>query len=706
MNNQGKAELQLNVQAIDHNSDHLLSVMNLWRVNANWLGRMPKGGFMDYAARRHIIVGLDSEEQCVGYLMYRIVDQEARVVHLCVDKEYRGRGIAKKLMTYLSRVTQKLQGISLWCRRDYPINTMWHAFGFVPLGDKCGNNRDGKLLTFWRRSHNPPNLISILFQQKVETKLCVAIDADIFYDLYIDDDIDKDSQEAKSLLADWLQPNLELCLTNEIFNYINLKENSETREKLRQFAETFVHLHCSQEKFEAAYQLIRNCFSENLPLHERSNFHQLARAIASNAQFFVTLNQNLLNIEDKVYKKSKILIISPTDLIIRLDELRRETEYQPTRLSGTFLDKIRIKSGQQNLVLDRFLSYSKSEDKQDLQRRIRQFLGEPERFECFVIWENQENPVALIVYDRQETHELRIPLLRVKHDFLSPTIVRHLILLSISTSAKEQRHFTKIVDPFLEDITVSAIRQDNFIQVDTIWLKVNLATVDTASQLAIQLSILANQLGRKYNLCFQIANILNSSCSITNTHRMADIEKILWPAKIIDANIYNFVVPIKPIWAEALFDERLANQSCLENSIELALRREVVYYRSVKNPGGLQAPGRILWYVSQDKRSYCQEEIGAIRACSRLDEVIVGQPKILYQQFRRLGVYTYNDIQKINNNIEGNIMAIKFSDTEVFNNPISFTNAKKIAEGKISVRSPYKISNDTFKELYNLGIST
>jgi GNAT superfamily N-acetyltransferase/predicted nucleic acid-binding protein len=703
---------QLKIQTIDHNSEHLKTVMVLGRSNSSRLGQMPDGGFNDYAARRQIIVAVDSNEQCVGYLMYRIVNrQTARIVHLCVDKKRRSQGIARQLVKYLRQQTKDLYGIDLWCRRDYQVNGMWHTLGFVPQNEKPGNNQEGKLLTYWCLSNKVPDLISILVQQKFESKLCAAIDANIFYDLDTDDDLDQESNESKSLLADWLKPELELCLTEEIYNEIYRNENVQERERLREIAETFTRLYCNQEEFEAAQQLIRTLFGRNLTSNERSDFYQLARAIASKSQFFVTRDKKLLALEEQVYIKTKILIIRPTDLIIRLDELRRQTEYQSLRVAGTSISKKRLKSGQQNLVTDCFLAYAKSETKNSFVKRLHKFIAEPERFECYTIWDAQEKPVAIIVYDRQEKHELEVPLLRVKSNRLASTIARHLMLLFISTSAKEGRQFTKITDPYLEDVVIAAIQNDKFVKFENGWLKANLTITGTVSQLSLHLTHLGNTLGEKYNFCLKIADNLKAENAIVkDTQICADIEKTLYPAKIIDSNIPNFIVPIKPIWAEALFDEKLASQSCLsglESSLELALRRECVYYRSVKNSGGLQAPGRILWYISEDTRSYCNEQVGAIRACFRLDEIIIGKPKNLYKQFRRLGIYTYKDVLgRANNNEEGDVMALKFSDTELFNNPINLADVKLISEGKIAVFSHYRIESKVFEKLYNIGMST
>jgi hypothetical protein len=73
----------------------------------------------------------------------------------------------------------------------------------------------------------------------------------------------------------------------------------------------------------------------------------------------------------------------------------------------------------------------------------------------------------------------------------------------------------------------------------------------------------------------------------------SEIERMLWPAKISDAEIPTFIVPIRATWAQNLFDEGLANQELFGARPELVLKREQVYYRA-NQPCGLETPGRIL----------------------------------------------------------------------------------------------------------------
>jgi hypothetical protein len=182
---------------------------------------------------------------------------------------------------------------------------------------------------------------------------------------------------------------------------------------------------------------------------------------------------------------------------------------------------------------------------------------------------------------------------------------------------------------------------------------------------------------------------------------MAQIERRLWPAKVTDAEIPIFIFPIEPKWAMDLFDEELANQTIFGAKTELAFNREAVYYKSVTHSKQLQAPSRILWYVSHDN-AFCG--VGKIRGCSLIDEVNIGKPQELYQRFQRYGVYKLADINNINTNKNGNIMAIRFSQTELLRYPIHLRNIQEILNNKSTFQGILKINKTEFKKLYNLGV--
>lgn len=702
-------EIQVTIETIDDKSPHLPTVIELGDANKATLSFFPEGAFRTHAARRQIIVALDSQLSCIGYLLYGASSRYNRItiIHLCLASSYQGKGVARKLVDYLIQITQQYSGIGLTCRRDYKLDNFWSKLGFVAQYDESAKT-PGKLNTYWWSDHGHPNLFSTAAIHQRESKLCVVINADIFFDLYTNEP--SEIEESQSLLADWLQSELDLCLTEEIFNKINYLSNSIERKNQQRLAKSFTCLPCQNQTRDQAYQSLQAYFSQKDISIDDSDLRYLARTLASDVYILVTRDSQLLDIADDIYAKFRLSIIRPLDLIVQLDELRLNPEYQPIRLAGTSLEQKRVQNGQETIFNDYFQSDKQGEDKAEFQQKLRRFLAEPNKFDCFVIFEGEKQPLALVVYDRHKRYELEIPMLRVGENPLAATIAHHLIFQATSLSAREQRQFTRITDPRLQEAVTTAIQKDTFVKVNDGWLRANLAVAETASQLAERLTDLAINLGQEYNFCRQIANSINTENILLDIKTLLDIERFLFPAKIIDADIPTFIIPIQPFWAQQLFDARLANQTLFgATKTELALNREAIYYKAKNAPKELKpgVSGRILWYVSNDDdRGYT--EISAVRACSRFDEVVIGKPKDLYRRFRNLGVYEWENVllDVAHNKLDNDIMAIRFTDTEPLNNPIPLKKLQEILGKKVTMQGTFYISKEDFAKIYTLGTHT
>src|SRR5690606_12960751 len=119
--------------------------------------------FDAYAEKKLILVAEDSAENLLGYLLYRITPSrnDVSIVHLCIDKAKRGKGIATLLVKELQRSTQSLRGIGLRCRRDFSVSKLWPKLGFIPISEKVGKSLAGSTLTFWWYDHNHPTLFTM-----------------------------------------------------------------------------------------------------------------------------------------------------------------------------------------------------------------------------------------------------------------------------------------------------------------------------------------------------------------------------------------------------------------------------------------------------------------------------------------------------------------------------------------------------------------
>lgn len=701
--------LQFNIFEVDSSSKYLDTLMQLANTNSATLGFLPYGAFRRLADEGLILACITPETGCIGYLLYDISGYKVKLRHLCIAEQWRGEGAAKALIKYLKNKTYHLQGIQASCRRDYNLRGMWAALGFIAVHERLGRRKERSILTEWWLDYGHPNLLTSLTQQVTASKVCAAIDANIFYDIADEETSDEDSKESKVLLADWLEPELELCLTEEIKNEIDRNKNSRKRTELRRITSQFTLLSCSQEAFNNTCIRLHKVFPSALTESDASDLRQLARVISSDTKisFFVTRDKRLLEeVEEKIYAEFGLIIIHPIDLILRLDELCRETNYQPIRLAGTSIERKRVQSGEQDALITLFLDYAQGENKINFQRKLRQALSDLNHFECFTVGRKEADPIALIVYDRSNANELIIPILRFKDTQFTPTLLRHCIFECFSKAANEDRWFTRINETNLEPQTILALQEDSFLETTEGWLRANLKMAESSASLSVYLSHLCEVKGR-YESFLSLVEALGNQSLVNNSELAANIERILYPAKIIDAEIPSFIIPIRAWWAKDLFDKELAEEILWGAKEELALRREVVYYRSKQASGGLEAPGRILWYVSKSGGNSSYSTLGAVRACSRLDEIVIGKPIDLHKRFRRLGIYSFDDVLKTaKNDFDREIMAIRFSDTELFEKPIELRKIEQILERKISVRAPYKLTSKDFTMLYNSGTFT
>lgn len=180
-----------------------------------------------------------------------------------------------------------------------------------------------------------------------------------------------------------------------------------------------------------------------------------------------------------------------------------------------------------------------------------------------------------------------------------------------------------------------------------------------------------------------------------------DLERRFWPAKVYGEGVSCYVIPIRPGWATHLFDEQLAAGDMFGAFAHLALNRENVYYRRIKN-GAFQLPARILWYVSKEESL---PGTMAIRACSRLVSVEIDSAKELFSRYRRLGIYEWRDVLKTAEDVPtGQIMALRFADTENFTNPVSLSTLQDLGITS-NFPSPTAVSEALFSRIYELGIS-
>ena len=106
------------------------------------------------------------------------------------------------------------------------------------------------------------------------------------------------------------------------------------------------------------------------------------------------------------------------------------------------------------------------------------------------------------------------------------------------------------------------------------------------------------------------------------------------------------------------------------------------------------------WRGLKGRKRLRHPESGCVRAHSKLDEVLLGTPKLLYRKFQRLGIYNWKDVfAKANNNLDNPIMALRFCKTEMLDNPYPWNKVTQLlAEAgiKTQLQSPCRIPANIF----------
>lgn len=683
---------------IDECSRYLEQVIKLGDANKDTLGFLQRGAFIEQAARKQILVALDKDENFLGYLLYGINRRELLVyiTHLCAKESQRGKGVATELFNELKRLTKDtFRGIRVRCRRDYEIDSLWEGLGFVAINDMPGRSRHGTTLTVWWFDNGHPTLFTYAYEQRTRSKLKVAIDANVFFQLQ--EPPNSENEESQSLLVDWLEENIELCLTTEIFNEINRNRSEIERKCSRVFTSRFMTLPSHpDDEFQKISEELQKFFPQTMKESDKSDLRQLARTIVAGTKFFVTRDDILLKKSDQIYKDFEMQIIRPSDLIVRQDSLLREADYRPVRLAGSRIETRRSNSEDRSFLEDTFL-VRQGGSKADFRQRLNRCLADPHTFETNII-EDRERPLALIVYGYQTRTEIEIPVFRILKDPLSAVLARHLIFQAILTSGKE-KILIKVTEPYLSDDAIDALRENGFVFINGTWMKAKLDIADTSERLASKLISLSIQFPQSSQYFQEMADLLKTAKSANNTRTLLNIERSLQPAKITNLDIPAFIVPIRPEWAMSLFDSEIARQDLFgAMKPRLMFNTENVYYRSAHTKV-LSAPGRILWYVKKG----VYHRVMSIRACSYLDEVVIDKAKTLYSRFQNLGVYEWKDVFELaGGNPDQKIMAFRFSNTQIFDEPVPIygPNGEKNFNPP---QSPVSIPNEHFFHLYQMG---
>ncbi len=646
--------------------------------SANTLGFLPWE-----AIKKHLEggggIGIREGHSLQAYALYGVHQQHIRLTHLCVAQQHRGKGYAGRLLDCVIEAGQRhgVDVIKLSCRRDYEeANRVWQQHGFLPLDEKPAKTPGANITVWYLINKNTPQqtIFSIMESDSV---LKVAIDAQIFYQLY-GDAVDE-GDVAAGLVADHLADSLELCVTDEIYNEINRAKTSEMRKRLRsalnQGHVTF--LNHDAEKLPDMVAALKKILPSKR-YSDLSDVQQLAMTAASEVSIFLTRDERILKKTVEIDAAVQVKVEHPNELLVRLHHFDDAGSYRSVEVSGLNLVWRRVDENDAAWVRNEGhdLLGRADERKGEFKARLDKGLSHPVEWNTDALWFG-DKMVAL----RSISHEddrLVVDLCRTtrkgKREMFSEYLAASLVQEAVRCGATVVEVQSRATTPDAIDL----FERLGFVAVDDKLVRLCPALVMSPVELH---DIVAAELG---DVCIE------------------DMERSCSPVVLRDGHDEFLMVPIKPTYARALFNVDGPIGDLFDVDEQVLLRWENVYFRAKNRQHMIQESTRILWYVSEGQ---------GVVAVSHLDGVECGTPKDVFRSNYKRGTLAWRDISRMceGRDATREVMAMRFSHTHLFRSTVPYDALTAIYKRHGSsfpvVRSPSRVPHDIFVDIFRRGFA-
>ncbi|MGK5548423.1 GNAT family N-acetyltransferase [Streptomyces sp. URMC 127] len=669
-------------------SEMLGAAIALGNRYTKWLGLLTPPAYRKYADDGGLLVALDGGE-LVGYALFGLPkrNQYVRLVHLCVAEEHRGKGIASLLIAELRRRQGHRLGIRARCRRDYGLSATWSALGFVPKGEGLGRGGDKETLDTWWLDHGHEDLFT---EAQSDALLVVTVDHTVFSGLR-GAGAHHAVEESQALEAGWLADLVELAYTPQLLLHVAAVEDREERNHQRAGLSRLRPLSPDTAAVSARQQELSAAVSEELPDvvldgDLRARLRYVAETSCAGLQVLVTRDSELARLADIARDVARVKVVSPAAVTLHVDELRQAQLYRPADLMGTAFSTTEVEPGSEEELVA-FFDQTGGGGGAALAERLRGLSQDGVLWRRELLRDGQGQPVALYAW-ALDGRSLNVPILRTASHSLEETLARQLLFMLKRLGRQLEAEVVRIADPGLSRAAMAAAGADGFGEDDNGFSALLVDVCGSADSVSTAAAEIAARLG-------SVTPYLDAHVS----PEIASVaERFWWPAKLIDTALPSFIAPVKPRWSTELFN---VPAMLVPRDDVLGISREHVYYRSAGHRGE-SVPARILWYVSEGAPG---QQGKMVIGCSRLDEVVIGDPDTLFSRFEHLGVYGRAEVRAAAG-ASGRVMALRFSDTELF--PVQVTHSRLTALAKrlglpLSLISLSKISNALFQAVYEEG---
>ncbi|MFI5526103.1 GNAT family N-acetyltransferase [Streptomyces platensis] len=669
-------------------SELLDAVIALGDRYTKFLGLLTPPAYRKHADDGGLLVAVEGEE-VVGYALFGLPKRSlhVRLAHLCVAEEHRGKGIARLLVEAIrERHTHRL-GIRAKCRRDYGLSGMWTGLGFIPKGESLGRGQDEETLDTWWLDLGHEDLFA---EAPSDALLVVAIDHGVFAGLR-GVGAERAIEEARALEAGWLADLVELAFTPQLLHDVHQVEDRGERQHQRAGLGGLRSLSAPTAVVAARHrELVAAARKElpDLPVDENllGRLRYVAETSCAGLQVLVTRDPGLGRLADVAWEIARVKVASPAAVTMHVDELRQAQVYRPADLMGTAFSVEEVEPGSEGELVA-FFDQAGDDSGPAFAERLRELSRGGVLWRRELLRDGEGRPVALYVW-ALDGRTLNVPILRTATHALEETLARQLLFLLKRLGREREAQAVTIEDPYVSAAAMEAAGADGFIEGEGGLTALLVDVCGPAEVVSEAAGDIAARMG-----CAAPRLASGASAEIASV-----AERVLWPAKLIDTALPSFIAPVKPRWSTELFN---VPAMLVPRDDVLGISREHVYYRSSGHRRE-SVPARIIWYVSDDASR--QQGMVAI-GCSRLDEVLIDDPDTLFSRFEHLGVYGRAEVRGAAD-ASGKVMALRFSDTEIF--PVQVThgrlNALALGLGlRLSLMSLARISSALFQAVYEEG---
>ena len=413
---------------------------------------------------------------------------------------------------------------------------------------------------------------------------------------------------------------------------------------------------------------------------QKSDIQQLAKAVAAKVSVFVTRDKNILKNSSTIFTLTGLQVMRPTELIIRLHELADGQSYRPRRIAGLGLEWRRSTSSDV-ATFPLAVFRTENEKESSLRDTLAFFLSDPSSFILEILWFSGR-AVAIRILEHRPGGILAVPFFRTARGVEKSLFNRYLVADTMARAVQEDQDMVRFEANSVPVNVVLDLLEMGFMEDSGHFTRYCFSRCVNRKEALSKIAALSPACGDRLQAASGIR--LEEHCS---------------PCSVRGTNQNYFLVPIRSSYAMSLFDVSQSANDFFGGQTNVLLRWENVYYRTKTRHKMLKAPARILWYVSQKERR--------VVAVSRLTEVVIDTPKVLFKRFKAFGILDWHDLcEMCGGDPSREIMALVFSHTFSFRSPVSLEALRVILKEDgigVALQSPQRIPASTFEKVFRRG---